>query len=189
MAILDLLIYPHPILSQKAEPVDDFGPQLQTLIKDMAHTMYAGNGVGLAAPQVGLSRRLFIIDVSAPEGPKNLEVFINPTILSKSVPTLWNEGCLSLPGLFRDVPSFKNVSIRAQDASGKLFETQAVDLRAVAILHEFLHLEGEIFIDRLNPMKRRMTRKYWAKNRKSLAKEVYTELNVGYVLEESAESL
>jgi len=183
--MLDLIIYPNPILREIAKPVESFDEELSTLVNDMAETMYAGNGVGLAAPQIGRSIRLFIIDVSPQEGAKKLEVFINPKILATDCPTVWNEGCLSLPGLFRDVPTYKSVEVQAYDLEGKPFSTKATDLRAVAILHEYGHLEGEIFLDRLNPVKRRMTRKYWQKNRNILARDVYDELKVGYILNEA----
>ena len=101
--ILDLYIYPHPVLLQVAEPVETFDNDLKKLVDDMADTMYEGNGVGLAAPQIGLSKRLFVVDTSAPEEPSTLKAYVNPKIIVKDQPIVWNEGCLSLPGLYRDV--------------------------------------------------------------------------------------
>lgn len=177
--ILDLYIYPHPVLLQKADPVTEFNDELVKLTEDMAETMYEGNGVGIAAPQVGLSKQIFLVDTSTPEEKSTLKVYINPKIIQKDDPCVWNEGCLSLPGLYRDVKTFGHVVIEAQDVHGNTFREEARELRAVAILHEFSHLEGSVFIDRLPPIKQQLTRKFWKKNLHREAEKLYadTKLN------------
>ena len=176
--LLDLYIYPHPVLSKVAEPVDTFDESLATLVSNMAETMYVGNGVGLAAPQVGISKRIFVVDTSAPEEPSQLKAYINPKIILKENPIIWNEGCLSLPGLYRDVETFGHVIVEAQDVKGEWFTEDAKELRAVAILHEYSHLEGHVFVDRLPALKKSLTRKYWAKNMYKLTEKTYSEMNL-----------
>ena len=181
--LLDLYIYPHPILSQVAEPVTEFDESLATLISNMAETMYVGNGVGLAAPQIGLSKRIFVVDTAAPEEPSQLRAYINPKIVLKDEPIIWNEGCLSLPGLYRDVATFGHVIVEAQDVKGETFREEAHELRAVAILHEYAHLEGQVFVDRLPALKKSLTRKYWNKNIYKLTKKTYSECNLHCVFD------
>ena len=181
--ILKLYIYPHPVLLKKAEEVTEFGPELETLVCDMAETMYEGNGVGLAAPQVGISKRLFVVDTSAPEEPRRLKAYVNPKILVKEKPIVWNEGCLSLPGLYRDVNTFCHVVIEAQDVHGQVFTEEADDLQAVALLHEYAHLDGGVFIDRLSPLKKTMTRKFWAKHARRDAAETYKDTRIECVFD------
>ena len=179
--VLDIYIYPHPVLAQVAEPVTEFDESLEKLVKDMAETMYAGNGVGIAAPQVGLSKRLFLVDASAPDDKPELRAYINPTIILKDSPVVWNEGCLSLPGLYRDVRTFGHVIVEAQDIHGQTFREEARDLRAVAILHEYSHLEGHVFIDRLSPLKKSLAKKFWAKHCHRETEKLYTEMNLHWV--------
>ena len=173
--LLDLYIYPHPILARKADPVETFDDDLRKLIEDMHETMVAGFGVGLAAPQVGISKRIFVVDTSRPEEPSTFKAYINPKIILKDDPLVWNEGCLSLPGLYRDVNSFGHVIVEAQDEFGNTFREEAHELRAVAILHEYSHLEGSVFIDRLSPVKRNLTKKFWFKKASQLAEKTYRE--------------
>ena len=173
--ILDIYIYPHPVLKEVAKPVETFDAELEKFVADMAETMYAGMGVGLAAPQVGKSLRIFVVDTSAPEEPHALKAYINPRIILKEDPCVWNEGCLSLPGLYRDVDSYAHVIIEAQDVHGEWFREEARELQAVALMHEFSHLEGHVFIDRLKPMKRNLTKKFWLKNAEKLAAETYKD--------------
>ncbi len=186
--IRDLYIYPHPILLQTAKPAESFDEDLKTLIGDMADTMYEGNGVGLAAPQIGLSLRVFVVDTSAPEEPSSLRAYVNPKIVLKDRPIIWNEGCLSLPGLYRDVQTFGHVIVEAQDADGKPFREEATDLRAVAILHEYAHLDGSVFIDRLSPLKLRLVRKSWGKRIRREAEKTYSESNLHCVFANDAKT-
>lgn len=176
--LLDIVIYPHPILKQIAEPVEHFDDDLRELIANMRETMRVGLGVGLAAPQVNKSIQLFIVDTSRPDETSNFKAYINPKIILKDEAVIWNEGCLSLPGLFREVETFEHVIVEAQDEWGKTFTEEARDLRAVAIAHEYEHLQGKVFIDRLNPVKRSLSRKFWNKNSKRLAQKMYKDTDL-----------
>ena len=182
--LLDLYIYPHPILLKVAEPVTEFNDELKTLIENMAETMYEGLGVGLAAPQIGLSKRIFIVDTSTQEEPSTLKAYINPKIILKDDPVVWNEGCLSLPGLYRDVKTFAHVIVEAQDVNGNTFREEAEELRAVAILHEYSHLDGSVFIDRLAPIKRNLVKKHWAKNSLKSAEKTYKDTKLHCIFNE-----
>lgn len=184
--LLDLVLYPNPVLKAVAEPVEKFDEALEQLVADMAETMYEGKGVGLAAPQVGRSIRVFVVDTSAPDEPHALKAYINPKIILKDDPCVWNEGCLSVPGIYRDVKTFAHVIIEAQDVKGEWFREEARELQAVALLHEYAHLDGSVFIDRLNPVKRNMTKKFWVKRGKALAEEAYKDTKLKYVFDEQA---
>ena len=181
--LLDIYIYPHPILLKKAEPVEVFDAELEKLASDMTDTMYEGNGVGLAAPQIGLSKRLFVVDTSLPEEPSSLKVYVNPKIILKENPIVWNEGCLSLPGLYRDVNTFSHVIIEAQDVHGQVFREEAHELRAVALLHEYSHLDGSVFIDRLSPLKRSLVKKSWSKHARRDAEKTYKDTHIHCVFD------
>jgi peptide deformylase len=157
MAIRKILHYPDKRLRVPGEKVTDFGPELQKLVDDMAETMYAAPGVGLAATQIGESKQLFIVDVSDGEGPSDLKVFVNPEFVKTEGKLEWEEGCLSFPGLHLDVTRAEKVRMRAQDRHGNWFEVEAADeLLAVALQHEFDHLQGKLMIDHLSPLKRRI---------------------------------
>lgn len=156
MAIRKILHYPDKRLRIPGEPVTDFGPALQQLIDDMAETMYAAPGVGLAATQIGESKQLFIVDVSSGEGPSDLRVFINPEFVKTEGKIEWEEGCLSFPGVHSDVTRAERVKMRAQDRHGVWFEIDANELMAIALQHEFDHLIGKLMIDHLSPLKRRL---------------------------------
>jgi peptide deformylase len=156
MAIRKILHYPDKRLRIPGEPVTDFGPALQSLIDDMAETMYAAPGVGLAATQIGEAKQLFIIDVSSGEGPSDLRIFINPEFVKTEGKIEWEEGCLSFPGIHSDVTRAERVKMRAQDRHGKSFEIEADELMAIALQHEFDHLHGKLMIDHLSPLKRRI---------------------------------
>ncbi len=139
------------VLRQKARKIKRFGPELAKLAQDMLETMHASNGIGLAAPQVGLSIRLFVVEIPQEEGnPQSGKpyVFVNPKIIRKShEEVLGEEGCLSIPGIYGDVWRAAEVIVRAQDPYGKEFKMRARDLLARVILHEYDHLEGILFID------------------------------------------
>ncbi len=157
MAIRTILHYPDKRLRNPGQPVTDFGPELQQLVDDMAETMYAAPGVGLAAPQIGVSLRLFVIDIATGEDePSDLRVFINPEITSLEGEVLWEEGCLSFPGEREEVERAERVHVRALDRHGKPFEIEADGLLAIAIQHENDHLDGKLMIDRLSMLRRRI---------------------------------
>ena len=156
MAIRKILHYPDKRLRIPGEPVTDFGPALQQLIDDMAETMYAAPGVGLAATQIGEAKQLFIIDVSSGDGPSDLRVFVNPEFITKMGKLEWEEGCLSFPGVHQDITRAERVRVRAQDRHGEWFEIEADELMAVALQHEYDHLQGKLMIDHLSPLKRRV---------------------------------
>ena len=156
MAIRKILHYPDKRLRIAGEPVCDFGPELQQLVDDMAETMYAAPGVGLAATQIGVAKQLFIVDISSGDGPNDLRVFVNPEIVKAEGEIEWEEGCLSFPGVHQDIERFERVHVRAQDRQGNWFEIEAEGLMAVALQHEKDHLDGKLMIDHLSPLKRRV---------------------------------
>lgn len=153
MAKLPILKYPDPRLGKKAAKVVEFNEELKQLAHDMAETMYEAPGVGLAATQVDKHIRLIVIDTS--EEKNDLKVFINPEIIESSAETKpWEEGCLSLPGIYDKVVRPAKVRVRAQDLEGKTFEMDCDELLAVCIQHEMDHLEGIVFIDHLSMLKK-----------------------------------
>ncbi|MBO6935849.1 MAG: peptide deformylase [Deltaproteobacteria bacterium] len=164
MAIRPILHYPDKRLRTPGEPVTDFGPELQELVEDMAETMYAAPGVGLAAPQIGVSKRIFIIDVATDdEEPSDLRVFINPEILEKRGECLFDEGCLSFPGAREEIERAEWVRVKAKDVDGSEFELEADGLLAIAIQHENDHLDGKLMIDRLGVLRRRLLHRAMSK--------------------------
>ncbi|MBC3908972.1 MULTISPECIES: peptide deformylase [Undibacterium] len=153
MTILNILRYPDARLHKVAKPVTQFDARLKTLVADMAATMYDAPGVGLAASQVDVHEQLVVIDVS--ETNDQLQVFINPEIVWASEERkVYDEGCLSVPGIYDGVERPAEVKVRALDADGKPFELHATDLLAVCIQHEMDHLKGKVFVEYLSPMKR-----------------------------------
>jgi peptide deformylase len=156
MAVREILLYPHPTLRQVAQPVEQVDDETRRLIEDMAETMYAAPGVGLAANQVGVLKRVFVIDTAAEDEPSQLRAFVNPEIIEASGTQTWSEGCLSFPGASEDIKRAERVIVRALDADGKPFELEAQGLLAVAIQHENDHLNGVLMIDKLNALRRRL---------------------------------
>jgi peptide deformylase len=152
--ILEIRKYGDPILTNGTERVTEFGAELRRLVDDMFETMYAAPGVGLAAPQVGVSKRLFVMDCSPEKGPAQRVVLVNPEILEVEGKQLGDEGCLSFPGVYFQVERPKRVVARAQNVEGEWFEVDAMDLAARCILHENDHLNGITFINYLSPLKR-----------------------------------
>ncbi len=146
--------FPDPVLARKAEPVTAFDAGLQTLADDMFESMYAAEGIGLAAPQIGVSKRVFIVDTSLGKDPAQKLVLINPEIVDKEGKQLEEEGCLSLPEIRDKVNRAFHVRVRAQDTGGAWFEVEGDDLLARAFQHENDHLDGVMFIDRLSRLKR-----------------------------------
>jgi peptide deformylase len=159
MAIRTILHYPNKLLREKAQPVQEITPEIQQLIDDMAETMYAAPGCGLAAPQIGESVRLFVIDIATGDEPSQLTVFINPEIVEKVGEITWEEGCLSFPTLHEDIKRAEKVRVRAQNREGKTFEMEADGLFAVAIQHENDHLDGVLMIDHLGALRKRMAQR------------------------------
>ncbi|MCB9576432.1 MAG: peptide deformylase [Polyangiaceae bacterium] len=160
MAVLEILEYPDPRLREVAKPVEKVTAEIRQLAEDMAETMYAAPGVGLAAPQVGVGLRIFVIDIADEDEPSDLRTFINPEITKTDGSQMWNEGCLSFPGVSEEIKRAERVVVRALDAKGKPFELEADGLLAVAIQHENDHLNGVLMIDKLSALKkRRMGRK------------------------------
>ena len=149
MTVLKVRIYGDNVLRKKCKEATKISKKIHTLIENMFHTMYAYNGVGLAAPQVGEDIRLFVIDVADAKEPRRPLVFINPKIIKKSGATNSYEGCLSFPEVYTDVRRYKNVTVKALNMNGKPFTLEAKDgeLLAIAIQHEFDHLDGKLFVD------------------------------------------
>jgi peptide deformylase len=168
MALLNILEYPDPRLKRVARPVTAFDARLRKLVGDMAETMYAAPGVGLAATQVDVHERLIVIDVS--EDKDELQVFINPQIVSTSEETaLCEEGCLSVPGVYDEVRRPARVRVQAQDVDGKFFEKDCEGLLAVCIQHEMDHLLGKMFVEYLSPLKQDRIRTRMRKRRSTAA--------------------
>jgi peptide deformylase len=158
--VLKIVKYGEPVLEQQAGPVEEFGtPELKQLVDDMFETMYSARGVGLAAPQVNLSRRLTVIDTSAGEDPNAKLVLINPEILEKDGRQVGEEGCLSIPGFREDVARAMKVRVRAQNVDGEFFEMESEELLARVMQHEIDHLNGILFLSHLSPLKRDMIKR------------------------------
>jgi peptide deformylase len=161
--IRTILHYPDKRLREHGERVEAVTPEIQQLIDDMAETMYAAPGVGLAATQIGVALSLFIVDIADENTPSDLRVFINPEILERQGDISWQEGCLSFPGVQEEVDRAARVHVRAQGRDGKWFELEAEGLLAVAIQHEYDHLQGVLMIDHMGPLKKRLTHRKMVK--------------------------
>lgn len=166
MAILDILNYPDPRLHTVAKPVKDVDAALRRLINDMAETMYAAPGIGLAATQVNRHIQLLIIDTS--ETKNQLQVFINPKITSKDGEQQYEEGCLSVPGVYENVTRAERVTVEALDENGKLFTLEAHGLLSVCIQHEIDHLLGKVFVEYLSPLKRNRIKNKMLKHHRAI---------------------
>ncbi len=164
MTILQVYVAPHPILKKVADPVIEVNDEIRTLVVEMLETMYENDGIGLAAPQVGISKRVMVIDLDqnfelgekqARKG--NPRAFINPEIIWESEDTrIFNEGCLSVPGQFADIARSDKVKIKYLDQNGEAHEEELDDMLATAVQHELDHLDGILFIDHLSALKRNM---------------------------------
>jgi len=152
--IYPIVKYGDPALERTAAPVTAFDAELRKLIEDMFESMYAAHGVGLAAPQIGISKRIAVIDVTFKEDPAQKLVLINPEIIHKEGHQRSNEGCLSLPEFREKVARPNRVTVRAQDVHGKTFERTGEELLARAFLHETDHLNGKLFIHHISALKR-----------------------------------
>ena len=152
--ILKIVKYPEPVLSQPGEPVTEFNAELRKLVADMFETTYANQGIGLAAPQVNVSKRVTVIDVSMGKNPKDKLVLINPEITFSEGKLYEEEGCLSFPDIREKVVRAAKVRIRAQDENGKWFEMDGEELLARAFQHEIDHVDGIVFLFRMSALKR-----------------------------------
>ena len=151
---LKIVKYPEPVLSQPGEPVTEFDADLAKLAEDMFETMYASQGIGLAAPQVAVSKRVTVIDLSMGKDPAQKLVLINPEVIFRDGKQYEEEGCLSFPDIREKVVRAAKVTIRAQDENGKWFEMDGEELLARAFQHEIDHLDGMLFIFRMSALKR-----------------------------------
>ena len=152
--ILPIVKYPDPVLQQPGEPVTEFDAPLRKLVADMFETMYAAQGIGLAAPQVGVSKRITVIDLSAAKEAAKKLVLINPEIIEREGRIYEEEGCLSFPEIREKVVRSAKVKIRAQDEHGKWFEAEGEELLSRCFQHEIDHLDGTLFIFRISSLKR-----------------------------------
>ncbi len=189
MAVRKVVIWPDPVLSAVAKPVAKVDDATRALIRDMFDTMYFANGVGLAAPQVGVSQRILVIDLN-PKGRARGEeladlnaqgfdgprAFINAEIIKKDGVLIWEEGCLSVPGINEEVERAEHVVVRALDEHGKVFEKEMTGLYAVAIQHELDHLNGKVFVEYLSRLKRDVIKKKMQKIQLS-GEDYYAELH------------
>lgn len=172
MTKLTVLEIPHPILYEKAETVKEVTPEIQTLLSDMLETMYKTNGVGLAGNQVGVLKRVVVIDCAPKDSEPDPIKMVNPKIIARSDElVLHNEGCLSIPREYADVERHAEVTVEYLDENGVLKQRKADGLLAIAVQHELDHLDGILFIDHLSPLKRKMLVKHLEKRRRKQARE------------------
>jgi peptide deformylase len=154
--IHEVVKYPEAVLSRKADRVTVFDAKLAALVEEMFDSMYAAQGIGLAAPQIAISRRITVIDVSFKERPAEKLALINPEVIEREGKQVEEEGCLSLPEIREKVVRAEWVKVRAQDVTGKTFEVEGTELLARALQHEIDHLDGVLFIDRISRLKREL---------------------------------
>lgn len=161
MSLLKIVCYPNPVLLTVGKPFDDsdFGDKAAELVEQMFETMYDAGGVGLAAPQIGLSKRLFVMDIPNEDRPSHKQAFFNPEILYVEGEQTGDEGCLSFPGLYQKVRRDMRVIVKAQDALGKHFEEDVTELAARCVLHETDHCDGIVFLDRMTPLRRQLAKR------------------------------
>lgn len=167
MAVKRVLYYPDEPLTRKAKPVESFGAKLEHLVSDLFETMYEHEGVGLAAPQIGVSKRLFVLR----EPERESICFVNPEILEQEGREEGEEGCLSMPRVYAMVPRATRIKVRAQDMAGEAFEIEAADFLARIIQHEIDHLDGMLFPERLDIITRQEKLEEWAEIREQLLAE------------------
>jgi peptide deformylase len=175
--VREIVIWPDPVLKQVAAPVERVDDTVRRLLDDMADTMYAADGVGLAAPQVGVSQQVIVIDTSPREPEQKLIHLVNPQIVLAEGKTVYTEGCLSIPGEAEEVERAAKVVVRALDYHGQPFEIAAEgDLLTIALQHEVDHLLGTVFVDHLSSLKRELIRKRMKKMKSERAVEVADEV-------------
>lgn len=164
MTVRKVIFLPDPRLRAPTAKIEAFDEELQILVDDMIETMYAANGVGLAAPQIGVSKKIAVIDISREHNQPM--VLINPEIIEREGTELMDEGCLSVPGAYDRAPRALKVKLRAQDRHGKTYEIEADGLLAHAIQHETDHLNSKLFVDYLSPLKKHMAMKKLEKHKR-----------------------
>lgn len=158
MAVRPIVIYGDPVLREVSKEVEHFDEELQNLVSDMIDTVKKANGLGLAAVQIGVAKRVFLVDLSAIDLTEKLRVFINPEIIETEGESEFEEGCLSFPGIYQKIVRPGRVRIKAFDLEGNAFEMNVDGLAARAILHEYDHLEGILFIDQMSSLTKTMLR-------------------------------
>lgn len=154
MALLPILTYPDTRLKERSSEITEFDDKLERLIQDMAETMYAAPGVGLAAVQVGVLKRMFLLDAKSNEEGSNLEVFINPEVITSSGDTVYEEGCLSLPDFSEEIKRKESVFVKYQSKTGETFQEEISGFRAIIFQHELDHLDGILATDKISSLKR-----------------------------------
>lgn len=163
MSVLHIVKYPHEALTTPAAPVERFDDELHAFLDDMAETMYAANGVGLAANQVAELRRVTVIDIAASDEPSKLVELINPEVVERSGKLVWEEGCLSFPELYEKIERAARVKVRYQDRNGDEQHIESDGLLGVALQHEIDHLDGIVFTERLKPFQKKLALKRYDK--------------------------
>jgi peptide deformylase len=164
MALRDVLIIGDPILAKKSEPIGEITGEIAQLARDMVETVHAAPGVGLAAPQVGVNKRLIVVDLSVGEDKTALHILVNPEIVAAEGEAVCEEGCLSVPEIKEKVPRPYRVVVRGLDLEGRRVEVEGEDLLARAFCHEIDHLDGVLFVDKLSALKRALIKKKLRKN-------------------------
>ena len=159
MSLLKIVTWPNPILETPADPVTEFNGELNQLVDRMFETMYSAPGVGLAAVQVGVPKRLFVMDCSGGKDPAQRVVMINPEVISMEGKQNGEEGCLSFPGIFFGVERNLRAIVRAHDVNGNEFELDGTELTARCMLHETDHCDGIVFLDKMTPLKREIVKR------------------------------
>jgi peptide deformylase len=169
MSKLEILEFPDARLRTIAKPVEAFDSQLGQLVDDMIETMYAAVGIGLAATQINVHKRLLVLDIS--ENQDQPRVYINPEIVRREGSETCEEGCLSVPGIYAEVERAEKIRVSARDRDGNSFTEDLDGMHAVCLQHEMDHLEGKLFVDYLSPLKQRMVRKKLEKQRRQESKK------------------
>lgn len=168
MPVMEILKFPHPVLRRRAAEIARIDDRVRELAKSMIETMHKAPGIGLAAPQVGVSERLIVVDLSAGEDPKEVVILVNPEIVTSEGEIEFEEGCLSIPDLNEKVTRAHKVTVRGYDLEGREVEISGEELMAVALQHEVDHLDGVLFLDHISRLKRS---RYVTKRKKELAAE------------------
>lgn len=170
MAIREIRLYPDPVLRKKAAPVKTIDDDLRRLVEDMVDTMYAEPGVGLAAPQIGVSLRLLVTDITVGEKPDSLIVLVNPKIVAATGRVTEEEGCLSVPGIRADIPRAESVEIRGWDLDQKEVSVKGQGYLARAFQHEMDHLDGILIWDRMSKIQREVLKNEWKRSQRDAVK-------------------